>query len=453
MDFFNPMDLLIASIAVLWVFNYRLSRSILYPPLIFCSMWLLVLIVYRANLLRIDPLHTNTMLILAAGALVFSTGGFLAHLLPKQCVDLKIRLVLSENPSRSTFLRVLLLGTVIVAVPFFAQNLAHEASRGVGATVLERARNASVDEAQAGNYATNPVAIYLASLAECAAVLFLMEGGGVAFWIAVCIASVVNLAGGGRTGLLSLIAALTSVYLLQSNRLTLRASLRIVRIPLLLFVVLYVGLIFVNKNTSDISGGVGAVVVYFVVTYLIGPTSAFDHVVQQPSDFLTSSSHTFEFFLKMADSLHLVTYSPPPLLDQFIQVPFPTNVYTVYKFYFTDFGIVGCMACITGIGFLHTLLYRKAKTGSELALFIFGLSMFPVIMVVFDDIYYSIGFFLRAGLFCLAYLNLRGLSLRGLPSQKVSLIPPFKVNAVVRLLPRRMPSGTLGNSPPPSASS
>ena len=40
--------------------------------------------------------------------------------------------------------------------------------------------------------------------------------------------------------------------------------------------------------------------------------------------------------------LGMWNYTPPPLIDTFVWVPLGANVYTGYKFYFTDFGFLGC---------------------------------------------------------------------------------------------------------------
>jgi hypothetical protein len=55
--------LLIAFIASLAVMNYRLAHSVLYPPFIFCFMWVFVLVVYQLNLIEVDVLHLNTSIV------------------------------------------------------------------------------------------------------------------------------------------------------------------------------------------------------------------------------------------------------------------------------------------------------------------------------------------------------------------------------------------------------
>jgi hypothetical protein len=54
-----------------------------------------------------------------------------------------------------------------------------------------------------------------------------------------------------------------------------------------------------------------------------------------------------------------------------------------------DFGIPGDLVAILIIGFLHTLLYRKALTGSFLANLLFALFMFPVAMAIQRSILFA----------------------------------------------------------------
>src|ERR1700722_5714779 len=63
--------------------NYLLGRSVLYPPFLFCSIWLLVLTIYRFSPGEFDPLHSNTLALLAMGAVFFSLVGLLGILFPR----------------------------------------------------------------------------------------------------------------------------------------------------------------------------------------------------------------------------------------------------------------------------------------------------------------------------------------------------------------------------------
>jgi len=58
------------------------QRSVLYPPFIFCALWLLYLAVIRLDLIKFHPIHGNTLAIVSVRAASFSVGGLLAGLVP-----------------------------------------------------------------------------------------------------------------------------------------------------------------------------------------------------------------------------------------------------------------------------------------------------------------------------------------------------------------------------------
>jgi oligosaccharide repeat unit polymerase len=405
------LDFAILAVSILLLFNYRVSRSVLYPPFVFCFMWMFSLVVCRLDLVDLNPIHPLTFIVISIGALGFTLGGLLSWLIPNSVIN--TRIILAPKISRSNLPKVLLIGILLLALPYLLHHLAQAATSGSGTTVLERARSASVDAALSGETESDPVTIYFAPVAAFMSLLFFIEKRDRYFWMATAMAFLANFISGGRTGFLMLIAALSSIHLIKTGQCSLSSATKILRIPIAIFLCLYVVLIFINKNTSDLSGNAGEIVLFFVVSYIVGPLAALDHVLQHPLDYGGAPNHTFEFFLKLAASLHLVDYTPPPLFDQFIEVPFPTNVYTVYKFYLTDFGIWGCLICIFIIGLLQSALYRKAQSGSKIGLFLFSLSLYPLIMVIFDDLYFvTIGFYLRAFVFAVLYMNVSGMPLR-----------------------------------------
>jgi len=73
------LDLALIFFLLLVFLNYRAQRSVLYPPFIFCTMWLLVLEVFRSGLIEVDPVHNKTL----ASAMIetdsFSVAGLLSR--------------------------------------------------------------------------------------------------------------------------------------------------------------------------------------------------------------------------------------------------------------------------------------------------------------------------------------------------------------------------------------
>lgn len=409
----NALDFDLAALFALALLNYWLWRSVLYPPFIFCFMWLFDLATYRMNLIDVFPLHNNTLAIVTGSAAVFTVGGLFASLTPRSL--LRVHLFPEPPEQRSTLIRNILTAIVLCGVPLFFYQVYKISEQGLGANLLMRARAVEVEAAQNGQQIQSFVFDYFVIGATFTALMFATGKHDWKFRVVVTCAFIGCILSTGRTGLLLLIAGLCAIRLLRRHQERFWQAIKSLRWPVALFIVLYVALIFTNKSTKGVGGGISGIVSYYVLSYIVGPLAAFDAVVQAPGSFTPISSHVFEFPLKVAAAFHLLSYTAPPKLDTFVQVPFPANVYTVFKFYFLELGTRGTLVVMFVIGSLHSLLYLKAKQGGRLSAFLYAFSIYAVIMVIFDDAYYSAGNYLRAFLFGVIYLALCTYSFHMLP--------------------------------------
>jgi oligosaccharide repeat unit polymerase len=407
------LDGVIGLLIGLILVNYWLSRSVLYPPFLFCSTWLLDLTIYRFSPMEFDPLHTNTLELLAMGAVFFTLGGILAMLFPKALIT--ARFVLTRFPPRNDLVKPAVILFLACGIPLLLHNLLILASQGTGNTIFQQARNAGV-AAGAGQQLAggSPLATYFTLWALYAAPLFLIERRDKSFWVMTTIAFMASLLSTGRLPFLMLISSLTCVELLKTNRHTFWLALKFARLPMLLFVCLFFGLLFLIKDTSIFEGGIGAIMLLFLVGYMIGPTAALDYFLQHPQDYGDSPNHTFKFFLTIASKLHLLAYQESTRVA-FVDLPIPTNVYTVYGSYLSDFGLYGALISIAIIALLQTLLYRKARTGSTLGIYLFAITLYALFLSVFSDEYASFGAYIDSLAFAAIYIVLRSLPLRILP--------------------------------------
>jgi hypothetical protein len=67
------------------------------------------------------------------------------------------------------------------------------------------------------------------------------------------------------------------------------------------------------------------------------------------------------------------------------------------------------------IGLFQTLLYRKARTGSELGIYFFAITLFAVFMSIFSDEYAAFGSYIDSLSFAAIYIVLRSIPMRVLP--------------------------------------
>ncbi len=414
----SPLVTSLIALSILTAVNYRVHRSVLYPPFVLCSMWLIDLATYQSGLIEVNPLHANTLAIVLGGVTCFSTGGLLASLIPSRLF--RIHFLPSKIERRSDFWRKALTLVVVCSIPFFILRLLRAGEVGTGTTLLMRARSAQVEAVESGDVHWSLLG-FIQLFTIYVPLLFAVDKRDWRFWMATLAAIAVAILSTGRTDLLLLISGLSAIYLLRTNRESLAKAAKFLRGPIAAFFCLYVGLIFTNKKTEDlgVEGGVVSIATYLVLSYIVGPLAAFDGVVQAPGNYTLNSSHIFEFPLKIATSLDLMQYSPPHLTDMFVFVPFPTNVYTMFKFYFLELGVAGTMLALFLFGAAHSALYVKAKHGSRFATYLFGYTLYMLVLSIFDDGYYLIGGLLRAAIFGLAYFYLSQCNFRLFPSGKL----------------------------------
>lgn len=412
------LDLALVFFLLLVVLNYRAQRSVLYPPFIFCAIWLLDLGVIRSHLIELDPIHGNTLLIVAAGAAAFSAGGILAGLTPRALLRIHIHLFPSRPKRPPDFFRKALMIALLCGLPFVAyQEWRSLELQGGSSLILVQVRIALVEAARSGEQSF-PIAMlsYFVGIATSASMLFATEKTDRNFRVVTLVAFIACILNTGRTGLLILISGLSAISLLRKKQESLRGAMRLLRWPTALFVALFILLAFTNKNTEGMSGGVVGIATSSLLSYMAGPLAAFDAVVQDPAHFSMATSHTFKYPLRLAAMLHLVNYTRPPAFDSYVPVPFPINVYTVFKFYFVELNIVGTLVLMLFIGLLHSLLYLKARQGGKFSTYLFAYSMYPILMVIFDDQYYQLGMYLIASVYGLLYFLIASVPIRLLPA-------------------------------------
>lgn len=81
-----------------------------------------------------------------------------------------------------------------------------------------------------------------------------------------------------------------------------------------------------------------------------------------------------------------------PLIQPYVGIPDPINVYTVYHPYLKDFGPVGAAFMQFGFGLAHGLLYRLATVEKPEALHVYGFAVFmvPIAFQHCLDLYFSL---------------------------------------------------------------
>lgn len=128
-----------------------------------------------------------------------------------------------------------------------------------------------------------------------------------------------------------------------------------------------------------------------ILIYLFGPTLAFDKILNNPN--------LLDYELLLFRPFHSLLYKIGLMSSQFhlleyINVPFPINVYTVFGVYYTDLGFIGSIIFLFIIAFFSGFFVFYAILCNSLRLKIYSSFLLSFIVLgVFYDYYTSSGFF------------------------------------------------------------
>lgn len=165
-------------------------------------------------------------------------------------------------------------------------------------------------------------------------------------------------------------------------------------IPLLILVFTAYGFLYNKGGSFDASLGENVrsasenTAVYFVASL-----NAYDVETAAAGEPDFRPINSFRFFYVVAQSLGFIQLSAEDtnLLQEFVFVPYSTNVYTFYSPYTRDFGVIFAFLMLLLYGFLHSWLYHRAcarRRSNELLYY--ALLLFPLCMSFFQDQYVSL---------------------------------------------------------------
>ncbi len=391
----------IVILALLTLLNFTLGRGrVLYPPFIYSFVWLLDCVVFRFSPITTNEVHSVTWLVIIFGAITFSLGGLLTAFVPSGVY--KIRVSQFAHPTVSTFGRNVMIGFCVIGLPLLLHEVLNLGASSISGSILAAAREAYTDMAASGQSQIFIIS-NLPLFSIWITVLCLIEGRDKRFWVAFTLSVICCILTTGRTFILMLLTSLAVTSMLKERSDNLRGFFRFAIIPFFLFAVAFVGLIFLDKDISSFKGDVTAILANFVLAYLVVPIAALDYVLTHAGDYAHAIHHTFEFVFRML-SLLGVDVRIPRVVDTYLYVPLPANVYTIYKYYFTDFGIYGMLGMVAVIGFCQTAIYRRALNGGRVSMFLCSILVYCVVISIFDDAYSGSGLLVLIKAFVVALL-------------------------------------------------
>lgn len=378
--------------------NYIISKKrLFYPPVLFSLTWTIILILHLflgfTILDQLYPLRLTTYLILLTGTICFSVGSFIV-----------MNYIQVNNPSEplpdfrsqetiSLSLRIIFLGIVVVGLPFYIQ----------AAYRVFLASN--IDSFFIGlrielSYGDEDIGItkYLTSLSFIVFainyyVLLKQKNNLNVFLVIVSfiVAVVYSVFTTGRTYYFIIFSIYLGINYILNKKFLLKKYLLLLLASFLVF--MFLGIIY-NKGGSKEDTLVENFHSSAKTTsiYLVSSLSAFDIELKNHATAKYPGENTLLFFVKGLQKLNFLPNTKAgTLLSEFVFVPYPTNVYTVYSPYIRDFGKIYAWLMIALFGALHTFLfYRAAKIRNLRYTLYYSFLLYPLLMSFFQDQYLSL---------------------------------------------------------------
>jgi oligosaccharide repeat unit polymerase len=352
--------------------NILIAGSSLYPPAVFAGVWAGLVLALALSGDAFYPVSLQTMLVYLSGALAFSAGGFLSLLAS--------RLRREEYPRvsarRRRFMVRIFDATLLVlllAFPLYWRRLA-ALSAGSGMDDFWIGLRLQVMSGARGEGGLGPFE-YLTAWASFMALAALYESDGsragkARTFSLIILAFLYQLFSTARAGAVLLALGLMGVALLRGGRVRLRPLVAGAFVFLLIFALPAVVLRKGGSPTSDIAENIAGVFESLRL-YGLGALVAFDRVTFDPGS-VESGWRSLGFFASAANALG-ADVMPPPAHLEYTATPMPTNVYTIYFPYFSDYGWMGMLAIMGALGGVTAWIFRSAVRGKPQAVILYGL--------------------------------------------------------------------------------
>lgn len=384
---------------IVFILNYFLFNKLIFQPaVIFSFLWFLILLlhfIFSFTLLNeLFLLNASTQSIFLLGTFSFSLGSFLQtvffkkYLLPLEIISIKG--VFSINYK----LRLICLLVIIIGLPFFIwQAYKVFIASNIDNFLIGLRTELSYGDENLGSLKY----LLLFSIVVFSINLFSYlkhknNRNRNLYIISLIISIIYIIFSTGRSFFLLLLAIYIGLNFLLSKNFSVKRVLFIFGTFLIIFT--SIGLIYgkggnveesINENLFSGS--------QTTASYLVCSLNALDLEVRNPNNTQGSLKNSLRFFIIIGEKLTLITTRTRDvdLIQPFVFVPYPTNVYTVYSPYIKDYGRIYSWGVLFIFGLLHTWLFNKSFYLHQLKFGLYySLLLFPLLISFFMDFYLTI---------------------------------------------------------------
>lgn len=383
---------------LLFVTNYQIMKKrIMHPAVLFSLVWFIILLlhfIFSFTLLNeLFPLSLSTYLIFFTGVFAFSFGAFIQTVISQKNENRENNIANNSIADISISLRYIILALVVIGLPFYIQ----AAYRVFLASNLDSFFGGLRNELAYGNEDIGPLK-YLTSFSF---VVFAMNLYAffknrnrinkllviLSFLITLTYAIFVT----GRTLILMILALYIGISYILNKKFSIKKITRLIAVFIIFFIA--IGIMYGKGGDTDNTAkeNVMPAAQTFAI-YLVTPLNALDWEMNNQFHINYNGNNSLRFFMKIGEQLHLTpNLKVNELVQPFVFVPYPTNVYTFYSPYINDFGKLYAWVIIAFLGFLHTFFYDKALATKNLRYTLYySFLLFPLLMSFFQDQYLSL---------------------------------------------------------------
>jgi oligosaccharide repeat unit polymerase len=377
------------------------GKRLFHPVSLFTLLWASLLTserILKFTLLdELEMLSVDTYMVVFFTVLFFSLGGLLSKFL---FVETKDEIQVQNLTDRYPYLKnfggtwislFLLIG--LIGLPLYIKSILSIQQQSANENFLVAIRS----ELIYGEMDIGPTKYLVAfsvvslGLAFFLNSIFPTKKHRILFFIALSIALVYNLLYTGRTSIFLVLSVLLGVRSFFIRKNPVRTLFKLVLVFVLLFSIL--GILYEKGGSTDEEAGLNfSTTTEFAGLYLVGPIHGLNHYVvkEEKSDF--SGEHTLNFFLRLGESIGLSRVNKTAdIVESYVFMPYPTNVYTAFRVYLRDFGMGYLCLMFFFFGFIHSFIYEKAvRTLNIRHVLYYAFLLFPLLLSFFRDQYMTV---------------------------------------------------------------
>lgn len=359
--------------------NYRVSRSWLYPPVVFTLLWSVVLFFLILSGSFFYPISASALLVFLLGSLALSVGGIVS-LARKANISTP---VLSRGKWTGRVLDASLI-LLLIMLPFYVVTLRHLSSMSGVSDFWVGLRIQTSSGFRGNGLGVFSYVIMLGNLASLAAVVQLTKSSYSKrkTYILLFVTFLYGIASAARTGTIMLLFSLVLILALRRKLRVKTASL--LAITLLVLFVLPAFFLGKGINKKDtILENVVSMRESMQIYFLAGPV-AFDQATFGSGEAVPSGKSLI-FFKRLFHAVGLTQSAVPSIIYNYTYTPKLTNLYTVYFPYYSDFGLPGVGIAMFALGFILTTIYRAAAGGNPIFIILYSLGFSMLILTSGGD--------------------------------------------------------------------